>query len=242
MDNIKEAAIYLMNLRQSKFLYVSHSIHSLLGYLPETFLEGGAEFLYSIIHPKDFPKARRKHISFIDDIVHERHEGIHLIHQRYRLRHDEGKWITMENITVVLSYEDGHPANAIGYLKKARSKDATFTENSPGVAELLNRIPPEGLSELSDNRAMFIDSLVHEEGLPELIEISLEHNVEVEISNREKQVLQLIATGLSTKEIADRLYISNTTVLSHRKNLLNKFQAKNTAELINKASKKFWLS
>ncbi|MBP0904198.1 response regulator transcription factor [Mariniflexile gromovii] len=56
------------------------------------------------------------------------------------------------------------------------------------------------------------------------------------ISPREKEVLQLIADGYSSKEIASKLYISNHTAISHRKNLIEKFQVKNTAHLIKKAS------
>lgn len=56
------------------------------------------------------------------------------------------------------------------------------------------------------------------------------------ISAREKQVLQLIADGFSSKEIADKLFISNHTAISHRKNLIEKFRVKNTAHLIKKAA------
>lgn len=56
------------------------------------------------------------------------------------------------------------------------------------------------------------------------------------ISPREKQVLNLIAKGYSSKEIAHMLFISNHTAISHRKNLIEKFQVKNTAHLIHKAS------
>lgn len=55
------------------------------------------------------------------------------------------------------------------------------------------------------------------------------------ISPREKQVLQLIADGFSSKEIADILFISNHTAVSHRKNLIEKFQVKNTAHLVKRA-------
>ena len=52
------------------------------------------------------------------------------------------------------------------------------------------------------------------------------------ITRREKEVLELIADGLTNGEIADKLFISVTTVDSHRKNLLAKLQAKNTAALV----------
>lgn len=57
------------------------------------------------------------------------------------------------------------------------------------------------------------------------------------ISAREKEVLQLIANGYSSKEIANMLFISNHTAISHRKNLIEKFKVKNTAHLIKKASR-----
>ena len=56
------------------------------------------------------------------------------------------------------------------------------------------------------------------------------------ITRREKEVLGLIADGMTNNEIAQKLFISTTTVDSHRKNLLTKFEAKNTALLIRTAA------
>ena len=56
-----------------------------------------------------------------------------------------------------------------------------------------------------------------------------------EISTREKQILKLIASEYSTREIADQLYLSPHTVISHRRNLLQKMQARNTAGLVRRA-------
>ena len=52
------------------------------------------------------------------------------------------------------------------------------------------------------------------------------------ITRREKEVLELIAEGSTNNEIADRLFISSATVDTHRKNLLAKLGAKNTASLV----------
>jgi len=57
------------------------------------------------------------------------------------------------------------------------------------------------------------------------------------LSDREKEVLSCIATGRTTQEIADQLFISKNTVETHRKNLLYKLKARNTAELVNNAYK-----
>ncbi|HYG18506.1 MAG TPA: response regulator transcription factor [Ohtaekwangia sp.] len=56
------------------------------------------------------------------------------------------------------------------------------------------------------------------------------------LTRREKEVLLRIAEGLTNHEIADKLFISTTTVDTHRKNLLTKFDAKNTATLIRMAA------
>lgn len=56
------------------------------------------------------------------------------------------------------------------------------------------------------------------------------------ITRREKEVLQLIAEGLINKEIAEKLFISTTTVDTHRNSLLSKFDVKNTANLIKLAA------
>lgn len=56
------------------------------------------------------------------------------------------------------------------------------------------------------------------------------------LTRREKEVLELIADGMTNNEIAQKLFISVTTVDTHRKNLLAKFDVKNTALLIRTAT------
>lgn len=57
----------------------------------------------------------------------------------------------------------------------------------------------------------------------------------VVLTRREKEVLELIADGLTNNEIAQKLFISVSTVDTHRKNLLAKFESKNIASLIKAA-------
>ncbi len=56
------------------------------------------------------------------------------------------------------------------------------------------------------------------------------------LSKKEKEVLGLIAEGLTTKEIAAQLFVSSRTIETHRANVLKKLEVKNTAELIKKAT------
>jgi len=55
------------------------------------------------------------------------------------------------------------------------------------------------------------------------------------LTRREVEVLKLIAGGLTNPEIAGKLFVSAGTVDSHRKNLIAKLQAKNTAALVRTA-------
>jgi len=52
------------------------------------------------------------------------------------------------------------------------------------------------------------------------------------LSRRELEVLKLISEGLTTSEIADKLYNSKRTIETHRQNMMEKTQVKNTASLI----------
>lgn len=56
------------------------------------------------------------------------------------------------------------------------------------------------------------------------------------LSKKETEVLVLISKGFTTKEIASKLFVSSRTIETHRTNILKKFEVKNTAELIKKAT------
>jgi len=54
----------------------------------------------------------------------------------------------------------------------------------------------------------------------------------VELTEREMDVLKLIAAEMTTNEIADKLCISSHTVETHRKNLISKLQVRNSMGLV----------
>jgi DNA-binding NarL/FixJ family response regulator len=65
--------------------------------------------------------------------------------------------------------------------------------------------------------------------------VSKPEPVDPDVTPREKEVLERVAQGNSTKQIADQLGISIRTVESHRINMLKKMKVSNSAELIRKA-------
>ena len=61
---------------------------------------------------------------------------------------------------------------------------------------------------------------------------------ETTLTERETEILPLIASGMTSPQIADKLFLSLSTIKWHRKRLLEKFDSANTAELISKAKEK----
>ncbi len=62
-------------------------------------------------------------------------------------------------------------------------------------------------------------------------------NDDVHITEREREVLKLIVNEFTNQEIADKLFVSVRTIDAHRRNLLQKTGAKNTAGLVKYALK-----
>ncbi len=56
--------------------------------------------------------------------------------------------------------------------------------------------------------------------------------MEIELTSREKEIIQLIGEGLNTNEIGERLFLSAHTVNTHRKNILSKLNVKNSVGMI----------
>jgi DNA-binding NarL/FixJ family response regulator len=52
------------------------------------------------------------------------------------------------------------------------------------------------------------------------------------LSERENEIITLIAEGLTNAQIADQLFLSNHTINTHRKNIMSKLGVKNTAGIV----------
>lgn len=97
-----------------------------------------------------------------------------------------------------------------------------------------NTTPQQLLTTIREvaKKGFYYDDLVLEvinEDLPALKKSSFEN---WELTSRECEIMKLICQQLSTKEIADKLFINYRTVEGHRNNLLLKTQSKNMAGLV----------
>lgn len=112
---------------------------------------------------------------------------------------------------------DAVKAGATGYLVKSASREELLdavrrvalgdTVFTPGLAGLV----------LGEYRRL-LEAPAHDPGAPQL-------------TDRETEVLRLVAKGLSYKQIADRLFVSHRTVQNHVQNTLRKLQMHNRVEL-----------
>ena len=129
-------------------------------------------------------------------------------------RHAELKILAITSIEQRHVVDQMLAAGANGFILKS----SDTTEILEAIKQIIN-----GNSYISQSVADLLKGKLHTNG-----------NLPI-LTRREVEVLKLIADGLTNQEIADKLFISSWTVDSHRKNLLLKFNAKNTAILVKTA-------
>lgn len=124
----------------------------------------------------------------------------------------------------------------------------TQNNNNEEEMEFLRRENKKLQAQLSFHRRIFAEvqgALENAENLQSEIKKNevmlrlLEENEELKnrmkynrLSLREKEILTLIKDGLTSREIGEQLAISKLTVDTHRKNIMSKLEADNTAALI----------
>lgn len=74
---------------------------------------------------------------------------------------------------------------------------------------------------------------------PELMESIMSH--ENPLSKQEENVLKLIAAGMTSKEIASQLYLSDGTIRNYTTSIFSKLGVNNRVEAINKAQENEWI-
>jgi DNA-binding NarL/FixJ family response regulator len=110
-------------------------------------------------------------------------------------------------------------AGALGFVSK-KSGSEELLRGVKSVAKGQKFICPETASKLK-NLTEFLSG----------IEPDLKSRHET-FSRREREILELLSQGKTSREIGDHLFISERTVESHRKNMIEKANVNNTVELI----------
>lgn len=175
------------------------------------------EFLLSLLHPEDKPAAE---FLALQASQYQNSNGIKVPFQtmiaiNFRVRKFDGTYLMMINRSTGFKYTN------------------EITESSLNILQDVSFIP-----EIDKVRSAIIGDA----------ESTSEHNKKIaglyvandriqHFTAREMDVLKLLANGLPSKKIAEKLFISTHTVNNHRKNMLKRAGLKNSAELIRLALK-----
>jgi LuxR family maltose regulon positive regulatory protein len=136
---------------------------------------------------------------------------------------------------LALGYIDaalGRLGRALG-LAKPEGFVRTFVDEGAPMARLLYRAVEEGISPEYAGKLLAAFPVTTAEG--ELVSSRVEPEMVEPLSPREIEVLQLVAEGLSNRQIADRLFISPNTVRVHTSNIYGKLGVNSRTQAVAKA-------
>ncbi len=128
--------------------------------------------------------------------------------------------IALTNLDNVYYIRSMFKAGVLGYVLKTAPEEV--------ILEAIEKVHSGG---------QFLEARLRELVLQSSLRDSNQRKPHLLLTKREQEVLQMIASNLTSKEIAETLFLSKRTIDHHRNNLLLKMDVKNTAALIAKAIK-----
>lgn len=206
--------------------FLSPNFTRVFGYSRKLFIGGDLQFLIKHIHPDDLPAfIHFAETSTLNAIPWNESKEKAVHEHSSRLKHGKGKWMWIKQKVIVLSVTpDRHIDHALLLFddctaeKQAElNQHASLVEKSRKNSKLLGLLAPI--------RNIQIKS---EKGVPALENLP-------SLTPREKEIMQLVSHGFSSKEIAAKLFISKHTVESHRKHLLHKLSVKNAPQMVHQS-------
>lgn len=186
-------------------------------------LDGGLPFVMERYHPVDMQffneQIFKERLSILKTIPAEQHKD-YKFSFNLRIKSGKGEYISLlQRNSFIQSDEAGNPLLSLGVLTNIDH----FNNESP-VIQLVEKVDP-----LTGNVEAFIKNTYY---------LNEENKV---FSKREKEILLWLAEGLTSKGIADKLFISEHTVINHKRNMHSKSNTQNAAALINFAFKQHLL-
>lgn len=202
---IGNQCLYGVSYFDEKLFYLSDSVEQVFGYTKHEVIE--LDFFYSLIHPNDIDTVKRMTLyAFSTASEQGKVKSLdHVFHLTYRMKRKDGTYIKVQRQTSILTQDKNETMlTSYGILT-----DITHLNNSEEIQSLL--VGPE---------------------IPGFSFTDLESSPKVNLTRREKEMIDLLANGMNSNEIAKKLYISKETVYTHRKNILAKTGVNNSAELM----------
>ncbi|MDB5025400.1 MAG: regulatory protein LuxR [Mucilaginibacter sp.] len=200
----------------SSYKLITENFKSVIGFDSREFLDGGLALVMNIFHADDFKIYNEKvftaNLGFLKNTAQCDHHK-HIFSYTFRVKSASGKykWI-LQRGSYITSKETSLPLYSMGMVM-----DLTNFKTDTIMLHTIERT--------NQDNALF--STVNLE-----TNYFYPHEEDALLTQQEKNVLKWIADGLSSKQLADKLFISEHTIISHRKNMLKKTNTKNVAELV----------
>ena len=238
----KDVVVYIVDLTKGRFIYMGSSIFEMTGYLPGFFVKNGFKAFFEILHEEDFARVKEKYINTLWRPRTETLEYSEVICDLFRINCKEGGKVWIENTMVILNYSsENAPKKVLGYFRQQGPEHFTDIEERINSLQkiILKSKPPQGIVNLASLKNWVNNTRNTAQVEESLLQVAFQGKLNFKLTKREKEILKFVADGYSAREIAEMLFISESTVVTHRKHLLHKFEVKNVAELIKVASKYF---
>jgi DNA-binding CsgD family transcriptional regulator len=208
---------------KSGSVFLSNNFTRIFGYPAKLFIEGDLQFVIKHLHPDDlqgFVLFAEKSTLNASPWKEGKENAVH--EHVYRLKHFNGKWMWIKQTVIVLSVTpDRHIDWALLLFddctieKEAElNRHASLVEKSRKSSKLLDLLAPVSMAQTKREK----------------LRLALEDHAL--LTPREKEIMQLVSQGASSKEIAAKLFISRHTVESHRKHILHKLSVKNAPQMV----------
>lgn len=213
LDSIDGSSIALYDMRTRSYCFLTESFKFLAGCDRDAAISGGPDYFFGVMHPGHLPfvlETVTRTMIFLYGLLPAERKDYRLSFD-FSIRQADGASVRLVQQIVVLELDR---RGNIWLVLVANDRAPKGQVNAPPDRHLLNM--KTGAFHLFLPRE-------HETGKEEL-------------SRREIEVLGLVAAGMASREIADRLYISINTVNNHRQRILEKLGTKSSAEAVHYAA------
>ena len=210
---------YLLDYTKGKYLLISKSIKMMLGYDQESFMNGGLDLAYDKFH-KDHMRLFNEEIfsdrlNILKTIPPEDHAQ-HIFSYNFQFKNKNGEYQNLlQRNCFVKSDEKGNPLLSFGVITNVNH----FKSENP-VIQIVEKMQGNGFfggTSLVSKKTYYLN------------------NEDKLLTRRERELLLWMADGLTSKDIAEKLFISEFTVINHRRNMIEKCNVRNVTELVSYA-------
>lgn len=205
---------YILDYDLKKYIAMSENIEKLLGYSAQYFMKYGFDSFRELTEKSDLKIIKEKvlpyNFDFLQKIPKEEH-GNYIFSHNYRIHSATKHILTFyQQNTFIISPETGLPHYSIGVLADIGhlKKDTSILHQ---IGKMVN------VENADEKEILFSTTYYPSSDL---------------LTSREIEILKLMAEGMNSKVIAKKLYVSESTVINHRKNMLTKSSSKNVAQMI----------